>query len=138
VSVRAGDDLVAMSHLPDPTELGLPRFPDCVVAVRVPSTGLTVFRLVYNVPAMETDFLPRPVARGNREPPVLLTVAVSAFLSPESALEVRRHSTSRIAQLQLRPDARIHVARTSRQAQDDHVSIWAPTVHLIRAITRYR
>jgi hypothetical protein len=125
-----------MQHLLDPTELGLAPFPDCVVAVRVPRDGLTVYRLVKTVPATEEDFVPRnPLRVGAHS--IVLTCAVSVFLSAESALEVRRYPASRIAQLRLQPDPLTHVARTTRLATGDHISVWAPKRRLLRAVIRY-
>jgi hypothetical protein len=127
-----------MSHLPDPTELGLPPFPGTVVALSVPADGLVVFRLVSAVPATEDDFVPRTTMLKVGGQSVLLTCAISVFLSSESALRVRRRPASRLAQLRLEPDPLMHVARTNRLLGGDHVSVWAPKRRLLRAVIRYR
>jgi hypothetical protein len=125
-----------MQHLPDPAELGLAPFPDCAVAVRVPADGLTVFRLVRTVPATEDDFVPRSPLRVGAHP-ILLTCAISVFLSARSALDVRRRPASGLAQLRLEPDPLTHIARTSQDPRKDHVSVWAPKRRLLRAVIRY-
>jgi hypothetical protein len=127
-----------MQHLPEPPELGLAAFPDCVVAVRVPADGLTVYRLVSSVPATDEDFIPYTAKLRTGGKPVLLTNAISVFLSAESALRVRRRPTSRLAQLRLEPDPLTHVARTHHDPDGDHVSVWAPKRRLLRAVVRYR
>ena len=125
-----------MQPLPDPADLGLLPFPDSVVALRVPADGLVVYRLVNTVPATEDDFVPRgPLWVGGH--PILVTCAISVFLSAGSALSVRRRPTSRVAQLCLQPDPLTHVARTSRDRHRDHVSVWAPKRRLLRAVIRY-
>jgi hypothetical protein len=125
-----------MQRLPDPPELGLAPFPDSVVAVRVPAEGLIVYRLVNTVPATEDDFVPSNPLRVGAHP-ILVTCAVSVFLSSKSALSVRMRPTSRIAQLRLQPDPLTHVARTAQNRQRDHVSVWAPKRRLLRAVIRY-
>jgi len=125
-----------MPPLPDPTDFDLAPFPDCVVAVRVPPDGLIVYRLVTAVPATEDDFVPRNPLRVGAHP-ILLTCAVSVFLSARSALDVRTKPTSRLAQLRLQPDPLTHVARTARRVERDHVSVWAPKRRLLRAVVRY-
>jgi hypothetical protein len=126
-----------MQHLLDPTELGLIPFPDNVVAVRVPANGLTVYRLVRAVPATEDDFVPLVTTGRIGGQPVLLNCAISAFLSAKSALRVRKHPSSRVAELRLRPDPLTHVARTNRMYDGDHVSVWAPKRRLLRAVIDY-
>lgn len=125
-----------MRHLPDPSDVGQAPFPDCVVAVRVPADGLIVYRLVTAVPATEDDFAPRTPLRVGAHA-IVLTCAVSVFLSAESALGVRTRPTSRLAQLRLQPDRLTHVARTTRDPQRDHLSVWAPKRRLLRAVIRY-
>lgn len=127
-----------MGRLPDPTELGLAPFPDCVVAVRVPTDGLTVFRLVRTVPATEDDFVSRTAALAVAGQPMLLGCAISVFLTADSAERVRRRPSSRIAQLQLTPDPLVHLARTGRPVGGDHVTVWGPRKRLLRAVVRYR
>jgi hypothetical protein len=136
LSACRGQDDGAMQPLPDPTDFGLSPFPDCVVAVRVPADGLTVFRLVNTVPATEDDFVPRSPLRVGAHP-ILVTCAVSVFLSANSALSVRVRPTSRVAQLRLRPDPLTHVAHTAQDRQRDHLSVWAPKRRLLRAVIRY-
>lgn len=126
-----------MQPLPDPTDLGLLPFPDCVVAIRVPADGLTVYRLVRTVPATEEDFVPLSATGRIGGQPVLLNCGISVFLSAGSALVVRRHPTSRVAELRLRPDPLTHVARTNRLYSGDHISVWAPKRRLLRAVIGY-
>jgi hypothetical protein len=126
-----------MQHLPDPTELGLAPFPDSAVAVRVPADGLTVYRLVRTVPATEDDFIPLVTTGRIGGQPVLLNCAISVFLTAKSALVVRKHPSSRVAELRLRPDPLTHVARTNRMYHGDHVSVWAPKRRLLRAVVDY-
>jgi hypothetical protein len=131
------DDRRAMPPLPDPTDLGLAPFPDCVVAVRVPAAGLTVYRLVRSVPATEDDFVPLFATGRIGSQPVLLNCGISSFLSVQSAVAVRKHPASRVAELRLRPDPLTHVARTNRLYSGDHVSVWAPKRRLLRAVIGY-
>jgi hypothetical protein len=126
-----------MQHLPDPANLGLAPFPDSVLAVRVPVDGLTVFRLVNSVPATDEDFVPYTAKLRSGGMPIVLTNSISVWLSTQSALNVRRRSTSRIAELRLVPDPFTHVARTNRIREGDHVSVWAPKRRLLRAVIRY-
>lgn len=124
--------------LPHPLQLGLDPFPECVVAVSVPCEGLTVFRLVRTVPATEEDFVSRVAALAIGGQPVLLTCAISAFLTADAALRVRRRPSSRVAQLRLEPDPLVHVASTNRLVGGSHVSVWGPKRRLLRAVVRYR
>lgn len=125
-----------MVFLPDPAELALGPFPATVVAVPVPPEGLTLYRLVRAVPPVEADFAARTAALSVGGQTVLLRSAISAFLTPASAIRSRRRPASRLAELHLVPDPLVHVARTTRIAHGEHVCVWGPRRRLLRCVVR--
>lgn len=115
-----------MAVLPEPDAYGLPA--GSVVAV--PADGLTVYRLVRNDPARPEDFAPMPERRARaRGVPELLRLGVSAYLAPKQAEAVLLDERSRVARIQLRPGAGVHVARTGRTF--GHVTVWGPLEELV-------
>jgi hypothetical protein len=125
--------------LPDPTDFGLPPFPDAVVAVRIPPEGITLYRLVRSKPAdINQDFRWHSLAwAATNSHSELLRVAFSHYLSVEAATKVMVKPGSWVAELRLGPSPLVHVARTRRLAGGHHVSVWAPPDLLARSIVGY-
>jgi hypothetical protein len=122
-------------ELPTSAYFGLPPFPDAFIAVRVPKDGLLLYRLVASRTPEVADFSPNVEAWRVKGVSDALAFGLSHYLTPESALRVKRKATSEIAELQLQANDRVHVARTANLAGGDHVTVWAPPQLLLGSLT---
>jgi hypothetical protein len=122
-------------ELPTAAYFGLPSFPDAFIAVRVPKDGLVLYRLVASRSPSAEDFSPHVGAWRARGVSDVLAFGLSHYLTPESALRVKRKATSEVAEIQLQPNERVHVARTANLAGGDHVTVWAPPQLLLESVT---
>ena len=122
-------------ELPTAAYFGLPDFPDAFIAVRVPKDGLVLYRLVRSRTPVEADFTAPVEAWRAKGVSDVLAFGLSHYLTPESALRVKRKATSEIAEIQLQPNERVHVARTASLAGGDHVTVWAPPQLLLEGLT---
>jgi hypothetical protein len=122
-------------ELPTAAYFGLPPFPDSFIAVRVPKDGIVLHRLVTSRSPTEADFSPHVEAWRARGVSDVLAFGLSHYLTPESALRVKRRTTSEVAEIRLQPNERIHLARTANLAGGDHVTVWAPPPLLLASLT---
>ena len=122
---------------PPPQDVGLPAFPDSVVALRPPKEGLVLYRLIGGRRAGRRDFVAKTaawlVAGGH---PLVLTDGLSHYLTIESAYRVMRRPGF-IARIVLLPSPTIHIARTGMIAASNHVTVWALPSTLLESIRGY-
>lgn len=100
-----------------------------VIAIRVPSQGLELYRLVLNDPPQPADFEPMSdVVAGAAGMYELSRLGVSHFLTREDVEAVRKRPDSLVARVTLQPGRRVHIARTG--TLQGHVDVWAPLQEL--------
>jgi hypothetical protein len=97
---------------------------DSVIAI--PARGWTVFRLVKNDPPDADDFRPMTKARAERtDTPEIYRQGLSHYMTPDQARNIRTNPDSMVARVLLKPDRRIHVARTEPELPG-HLDVWGP------------
>ena len=98
--------------------------PDSLIVI--PAGGWTVFRLVKRDPPDADDFRAMTKARAERTGTAeIYRVGLSHSMTAEQAGNVRINPDSMVASVVLKPDSRIHVARTEPELPG-HLDVWGP------------
>jgi hypothetical protein len=117
-----------LSTLPEPWGLlgrlyGLD--PESAIAVPL-EMELTLYRLVVNDPPNQDDFAEIPRGRAEKQGvEEIYRTGLSHFLTVEQATQGKWKDSQMIARVPLKPNKRIHVARTDRH-RPGHVDVWLP------------
>src|SRR4051812_34253472 len=94
--------------------------------IAIPAGGWTVFRLVKHDPPNADDFRAMTKARAERmNTAEIYRLGLSHYMTSEQARNIRVNAESMVARVTLKPDSRIHVARTERDLPG-HLDVWGP------------
>jgi hypothetical protein len=102
---------------------------DSVIAI--PARGWAVFRLVKHNPPNADDFRAMTRSRAERtNTGEIYRLGLSHYMRAENAYAVRTNPDSMVAKVMLRPNRRIHVARTEPELPG-HLDVWGPVEVLL-------
>lgn len=114
--------------------------PEAVIAIPVPSDGLTLYRLLRARDPRPEDFEPdytRPQAQ-LRAIPELSRVSISHWLQDQQAFSVSTARRAFIARVELTPDPLTRVALTERDPRGElrpgHVDVWGYPRELLACV----
>jgi hypothetical protein len=122
-----------MASLPKPAEHGLRK--TATIAVPVPSSGFTLYRLLEHERPSERDFEPK-LSRNQaklRGLPELFRGSISHWLERDQAIDASDRSTCFVARLDLSEGNLIRVALTEEWGRG-HVDVWAHPQELFAAV----